>query len=501
MAADDDPRGHYRALGLAPNATQAQISHAYREWAKAYHPDKSGSQDARAFHRIKEAYDTLRDEGLRVRYDAEQPADANDAPEAARCCVCAMIPAQPRYCIFHRVSSAILRCRIDRPQGIYCPRCAASQSLRWSAISSLIGWWSVAGMIRTPVALWHNCWIGEKPRDENARLLIRQARYFLSIKHKALAASCLKQATWFADGKASETLTGLRRSLGELAAGPSRNDWAPCRHPGPYLHALPLMVVAAIALLFGLSRSPIAAIPESRTPSHPLSSEPPQASADPDIRHVVSRSATIWVSRDGQYVNSGYLPQYTTVAVLGPTSNPNFLTTLLPNGTSAILAADALAMGDGTAARLRLCHDPAADPLRNGAVLTRFRSGPNRVAVTNTGDDEVVVKFRDLDGVAIIAIFVAGRSQAAITDFPNGSYRVEFATGTLWSRKCGWFERGMYARRYPTVETFGDRKEVAIRQGKHVTINPPDFAEFTVPEDPDGLARPEPIDEDAFIRD
>jgi DnaJ-domain-containing protein 1 len=501
VAADDDPRGHYRALGLAPNATQAQISHAYREWAKAYHPDRSGNADARDFHRIKEAYDTLVDEGLRARYDAEKHADTNDAAEAARCCVCAMISAQPRYCIFHRVISAIVRCHVVRPQGIYCPRCAASQSLRESAISSLLGWWSVAGVIRTPIALWHNFWIGEKPHDENARLLMTQARYFLSIKHKVLAASCLEQATWFANGSAAETLSGLRQSLGERVAGPGRSDWAPYRHAGPYLHALPLIILAAVTLSFSLRRCSNATIPESGISPHPLSSQSEPSSIDRRVRHVVSRSATIWVSQDGDYVNSGYLPQFTTVVVLGPTSNPNFVATLLPNGTSAILATDALALGDGTEAKVRLCHDPVPDPLRNGEVVRRVRSGPNRVVVNNTGGDEMMVKFRDLDGGVTIALFVAGQSQAVITDFPNGSYRFEFATGALWSRKCGLFERGMYARKFPVVETFGGRKEGLMRQGKHVTVNPPDFAEFTVPDDRSGSAHAEPIDEEAFILD
>jgi hypothetical protein len=523
VAADDDPRGHYRALGLAANATQAQISHAYREWAKAFHPDTSGSADARDFHRIKAAYDTLHDEHLRLHYDTEkrtsnlgepppvatascptpeQPADPDDdAPEGVHCCVCDVIPAQPRYCIFYRVVSVIVRCRVNRPQGIYCPRCAARHSLRQSAISSLTGWWSVAGMIRTPSALWHNFWIGEKPRDENTRALITQARYFLSIKQKVQAVSCLEQAARFARGKAAETLIGLRQSLDGQAAEPSRNDWAIYRHPGPYVHALPLIIVAIIALSFSLSWPPIATTPGSGTPPHPVSSRAEPSSVDRDIRYVASQSATTWVSQDSQYVNSGYLAQFTTVVVLGPTSNPNFLTTLLPNGTSAIVAADALAVGDGTAARLRLCHDPASNPLRNGEVVRRLRSGPNRVVITNTGSDEAMVKFRDLDGIVTVALFVARQSQAVMTDFPDGSYHFEFATGVLWSRKCGLFEHGMYARKFPAPETFGGRKEVTIRQGKRVTIASPDFAEFTVPQDPDGSARAEPIDDDAFIRD
>jgi DnaJ-class molecular chaperone len=69
MAPNDDPLGYYRVLGLAPNATQAQIQHAYRLWAKAFHPDTSGNSDASDFRRIKEAYDTLSDQSLKQKYD------------------------------------------------------------------------------------------------------------------------------------------------------------------------------------------------------------------------------------------------------------------------------------------------------------------------------------------------------------------------------------------------------------------------------------------------
>ena len=74
-----DPLGYYKSLGLAPNATQAQILHAYREWAKQYHPDVTGSTDSSEFRRIKEAYDHLSDPSLRSRYDGLQPKGNNQA--------------------------------------------------------------------------------------------------------------------------------------------------------------------------------------------------------------------------------------------------------------------------------------------------------------------------------------------------------------------------------------------------------------------------------------
>jgi hypothetical protein len=82
VAAEDDPEGYYRALGLAPTATQAQIHHAYREWVKIFHPDRSETADTAAFCKIKDAYDTLKDQRLRAQYDAlgrNQKAQASNA--------------------------------------------------------------------------------------------------------------------------------------------------------------------------------------------------------------------------------------------------------------------------------------------------------------------------------------------------------------------------------------------------------------------------------------
>lgn len=83
VTAEDDPEGYYQALGLAPTATQAQVHHAYREWVKIFHPDRAETADTAAFCKIKDAYDTLKDQMLRAQYDAlrrNQKPKASGAP-------------------------------------------------------------------------------------------------------------------------------------------------------------------------------------------------------------------------------------------------------------------------------------------------------------------------------------------------------------------------------------------------------------------------------------
>jgi molecular chaperone DnaJ len=60
----------YQLLGVARDASDADIKKAYRKLAMEYHPDRNGSADAEArFKEISEAYEILRDPQKRAAYD------------------------------------------------------------------------------------------------------------------------------------------------------------------------------------------------------------------------------------------------------------------------------------------------------------------------------------------------------------------------------------------------------------------------------------------------
>ncbi|WP_316225171.1 tetratricopeptide repeat protein [Bradyrhizobium sp. SZCCHNS3052] len=64
---------HYEVLGVSPRADLDTIKRAFRQAAKAHHPDLRGSADAASEHQLKliiVAYNVLRDAGLRAEYDA-----------------------------------------------------------------------------------------------------------------------------------------------------------------------------------------------------------------------------------------------------------------------------------------------------------------------------------------------------------------------------------------------------------------------------------------------
>ena len=72
---------HYAALGLAANATLADIKKAYRQKAAFFHPDRNGAPDAaQRFQAVQKAYDVLSDETARQAYDDNRRRNLLDDP-------------------------------------------------------------------------------------------------------------------------------------------------------------------------------------------------------------------------------------------------------------------------------------------------------------------------------------------------------------------------------------------------------------------------------------
>ena len=63
-------KNYYELLGIAPNASFAEIKAAYRKLALQYHPDKNAEDTAaeQVFKEINEAYTVLSDESKRAVY-------------------------------------------------------------------------------------------------------------------------------------------------------------------------------------------------------------------------------------------------------------------------------------------------------------------------------------------------------------------------------------------------------------------------------------------------
>jgi curved DNA-binding protein len=63
-------KDYYKVMGVARDATEAQIKQAYRKLARKYHPDVSKEKDAEArFKDVGEAYEVLKSPDKRAAYD------------------------------------------------------------------------------------------------------------------------------------------------------------------------------------------------------------------------------------------------------------------------------------------------------------------------------------------------------------------------------------------------------------------------------------------------
>ena len=62
-------KDYYKILGVNRDASEEEVKKAFRKLAHAYHPDKSGGDEAK-FKEVSEAYSVLSDKKKRAQYDA-----------------------------------------------------------------------------------------------------------------------------------------------------------------------------------------------------------------------------------------------------------------------------------------------------------------------------------------------------------------------------------------------------------------------------------------------
>ena len=60
-------KNYYDVLGVNEQSTSAEITKAFKDLAKKYHPDRGGDKDK--FQEINEAHDTLKNSQKRHDYD------------------------------------------------------------------------------------------------------------------------------------------------------------------------------------------------------------------------------------------------------------------------------------------------------------------------------------------------------------------------------------------------------------------------------------------------
>lgn len=449
-----DPKGYYTVLGLTPGADLPAIKAAYRSRVKKVHPDHNPSEAARLeFQRLAEAYHVLCDGLRRAEYDATGghplTEDSDDIPATPLACgCCGQITAQPRYVVFHQVKSYLVWARWRRTEGIFCRRCADMTAARLSTACWTGGWWSPPGLVLTPLALLRNLMGGTKPRDQNARLLLRQGRAFMAQGDIALAHALAAQAARFARLSVHKRQVAM---LLQATAGEHRrlrDRWAPWLGGVFWAQALPLVslpVVVSVVTL-GLTapwNQPIGSSAE-------ITLEPAQVG---DIRHVAVQDLKLRQAPTEKAPVLTILDRFTVVQILD-SPDPEWAQVRTPSGTVGWVGRRGLYAGAGNSHKRDWCEANRGGRPEAGEALLRRASGEHRLMVHNEGRHDAVVKLKTMSGTTVVSYFVPATFHLAVTGIPEGTFRIEYATGSGYSRACGLFTSGMEAALLPFTVTF-----------------------------------------------
>jgi hypothetical protein len=225
----EDPKGYYKLLGVKTNASQEEIRNAYRKKSLEVHPDTSKSTNAhREFIDLQQAYQVLRDSRTRAEYDSigvEVPRqetqegttreESKEDFDPIRCSLCNCVSAQPRYVVFWETVSFLKTIR-NPVQGIMCTKCAGDQAYQATKKSLIFGWWGIWGLVFTPIAVAGNISGGEKPPENNGRILLHQAWYFAKQGRLDIAYFIATDAEKFlqaSNTKEKETLLSICKSI------------------------------------------------------------------------------------------------------------------------------------------------------------------------------------------------------------------------------------------------------------------------------------------------
>lgn len=468
-----DPKGYYAALGVAPGAPPSAIKAAYRLKAKDCHPDRNDSAEARdSFQRLSEAYAVLRDTVGRAEYDATGESGGlpgvfeSSTADLLMCGQCGKITAQPRYVIFHQVKSAVLWSKWQKIKGVFCRDCAERTAIRASTTTWALGWWSIFGPPLTLLALLRNLFGGDMPMRENARVLLHQARAFRAKGDAHLARSVAHQARRFTR---DDLQAGHLKALVESLGGESRQLKDRWRLGGEVflvqllpLAALPVVVAVAVLVASSLQTKTDKAEAVIRLQSAEVG----------DARHAAVDALKLRQAPGPNQPVLALLDRFTTVQVTSPQTDPEWVQVKTPGGAVGFVQARLLFAGSGTEPKRRWCRDQKGAPPENGTVLMRRAGGDFRLLVHNIISRDAVVKLKTPSGHTLLTFYVPAGGDSSIGGIPEGTFRIEFATGTDYSRPCGIFLADMVALRMPLQQTIRNTAAGRGRTNYELTLMP-----------------------------
>jgi hypothetical protein len=492
-----DPSGYYSILGVAPGATLKEIKAAYRAKAKTFHPDHNGEPGAvDEFHAVAEAYAVLKDVVRRAEYDSTgSPGGVDDgvAPSSPfTCSRCGQVTAQPRYVVMHQVKSFLVWASMGRVEGIFCRDCADHAATQASTRTWAWGWWSPPGLLLTPIALIRNLLGGTKPRQVNARILIRQARAFLAGGETDLAYAVACQARPYA-----RVATHLRQVEDILAATGNtgrrlKDRWKPWSGRAFIPQLLPLAALPLIFAMFAVILLKPWDTPVSGAAAG-ISVSAPQAG---EVRHVAVDALKIRQAPLEGAPLLTLLDRFTTVTTVSASEDPEWANVRTPSGVTGWVPTRSLYGGSGERLRSEWCDEHRGARPQAGEVMMRRASGDHELFIDNPGRKDALVKLKTPAGYTMISYFVPATYHLGVGGIPEGTYVIEYATGSRFSRGCGTFTDEFKAAQMPFTLTL---HHVSALRAAARTAMPRILLGPSADGDPN--KQPQPVAADRFLAD
>ena len=496
-----DPSGYYAALGVAPGADDKAVKQAYRERAKALHPDTNANNSTALveFHKVSEAWEVLRDPSKRAQYDQGVAAAGSwevDSfpPSLLPCCRCGQVTAQPRYVVFRQVKSFLVWAKVSRQEGIFCRACADRVAVLASTKTWFLGWWSLPGLILTPMALMGNLLGGKKPKDANARLLFAQARAFLNRGDDAIAQGVAFQAVGYAKAagfaKSAAALTQLAHGNGKPMR--LKDRWRPWTGLAFYAQLLPLLIlpVATVAVALPFVWRPN--LQEQTVATGEITIGPPSVG---ELRHVAVDALKLRIDpKEGAPVLT-LLDRFALVTVAAPVGDKDWVKIRTAAGIEGYVPILSLYGGSSELARHAWCSQHMGGKPQAGEVILRRASGDHQVLVHNGLRHDAVVKFKTTSGYTVASIYVPATYRLGMMGLPDGTYVVEYATGNQFSRSCSLFVDSTEQYRLSIALTL---RHVSSLKGPNLMSKIPEISLTDLPGDP---GKPQSIAAERFAAD
>lgn len=155
-------------LKVDPGASLAECRAAYIALAKRWHPDRNHDPEAHLqFHQLSLAYAAARKRAAPAF--TRKPA-VERSPQIIRCSVCDQESIIPRNAEYVGLISLLVWSWRWRVSGIFCERCAQRAAWKTSAVSMVLGWWSLPGVVLTLPAVVRNMSGGRQDKAMNLDL-------------------------------------------------------------------------------------------------------------------------------------------------------------------------------------------------------------------------------------------------------------------------------------------------------------------------------------------